>query len=193
MDIFTITVPVPKGTYPSSNNMGGNGFRGGFKTREYKALGQSVLDASIAEMQRIGWDTATYYVSGSITRYQKTRIHSDPSNLGKCECDFLEKAGVVLNDTLIRPIAKDIQYDPDGEDRIVIVLQRLYTRAADTVSPKLKPIRTPKAVAIVNPLPPVTKAPKVGLAYIDGKAVTYGEALRAAGLTADKCIPSKSR
>ena len=191
MDVFVITVPVPKGTYPSVNHVGGNGFRGGFKSHEYRTLGKSVLEAAQEEMNRVGWQTATYYVSGSITRYQTTRIHSDPSNLGKCEWDFLEKAGVVENDTLIRPTVKDIQYDPDGVDRIVIVLQRLYPRAADTIKPK--DVRVPKVVATVNPLPPVTRAPKDRVAHVNGKPVSYGEALREAGLTADVTDKRKRR
>jgi Holliday junction resolvase RusA-like endonuclease len=192
-DIFTITVPIPKGTYPSVNHTGINGFRGGGKSKEYRELFASVKAAAIAEMARTGWTTAEYDCAGWITRYHPHARKLDCSNLSKAENDALEEAGVVLNDTLIRPIHKDAQYDKNGPDRIVIVLQRLYPRITDVHTPKPKPIRTPKVVAIVNPLPPVTKAPKVGLAYIDGKVVPYGEAMRAAGLTADKSDKRKRR
>jgi hypothetical protein len=138
-------------------------------------------------MKRTKWTTATYNCAGWITRYTPRRTISDASNVGKCELDFLEKAGVIANDSLIRPLLKDIQYDPNGEDLIVIMLQRLYPRIGDTAPKK---VVVPKHV---DALPPVTRAPKGGDSRINGKSVSYGEVLRAAGLTADKTTQRATR
>ena len=138
-------------------------------------------------MERSGWEMATYDCKGWIVRYITERRILDASNIGKGEMDFLQGAGVVANDSFIRPITKDIQFDPKGPDRIVIVLLRLYPRAQDV--DKVFPVRsgslTPGLPKVKNELHPSTKAPRGGDPRIDGKPATYGEVLRAAGLTQD--------
>jgi hypothetical protein len=193
-DVFSVMIPVPDGPYPSVNSLGVNGHRAGRKTPQYHELGKSIVEAAHYEMARTGWKQATYPVAGWLIRYTTTRRVLDPSNCGKCELDFLEKAGVVENDTLIRPITKDLQFDPKGPDRIVIILLRLYPRAQDV--DKVLPLRSGRAGSAKPPtlartgrdveLHPSTKAPRGGDPRIDGRPATYGEVLRAAGLTQDQ-------
>lgn len=124
-DVFSISVPIV-GSYPSINHLGLNGFRAGPKSESYHQLREAVTSAARIEMARTGWTTANYYVEGWITRYNPTRRKTDAGNLGKGESDFLQAAGVVLDDTLIRPLHLSTEYDPKGEDRITIVLLRRY-------------------------------------------------------------------
>lgn len=192
-DVFSITVDVPEGAYPSVNSLGGNGHRAGRKTSQYHELGRRVKAAAAAEIERSGWAMATYDCHGWIVRYITERRIMDASNIAKGEMDFLQGAGVVANDSLIRPITKDIQFDPSGPDRIVIILLRLYPRVQDVG--KKHPARAGQARSTRPPalarrgrdveLHPSTKAPQGRIAYIDGRPASYGEALREAGLTQD--------
>lgn len=93
--------------------------------------------------------------------------------------DYLEHAGVIANDSLIRPIVKDIQYDPDGVDRIVIVLQRLYPRLADVqeVSKVKKTTRKRKASGVSSALL-AKKGRKDEVGYVNGRAVSMNQARR---------------
>jgi hypothetical protein len=194
-DVFSITVEVPAGAYPSVNSLGRNGHRAGKKTAQYHELGRRVKAAAADEMERSGWEMATYDCKGWIVRYITDRRIMDASNIGKGEMDFLQGAGVVANDSLIRPITKDIQLDPIGPDRIVILLIRLYPRAQDVG--KASSARAGQAGSNnvyahnplahkLEPLHPSTKAPRGGDPRIDGRPATYGEVLRAAGLTQDQ-------
>ena len=179
-DVFSITIPVPSGTYPSVNHLGINGQRGGGKSREYEELFASVKEAALAEMARIGWTTAEYDVEGWFTRYHPRANVFDCSNAFKAEPDALEKAGVVANDTLIRPFHKSAQYDPIGPDRVVIVLQRLYPRITDVrAAAPPKSARKPKAKPPEQIVPPLSRRPSTGqTAQINGHDVPYGEAAR---------------
>jgi hypothetical protein len=156
-DVLTICIPTfPDGgsVYPSVNHLGCDGRRGGRKSPEFHALFEAVKIAAEYEMLG-GWTTATYLVEVHLKRYLTTRKSTDSSNLGKCEIDALQAAGVVVNDSLVRLFA-DVQYDPSpgAIDRISLVVIRTFPPAilAD------KPARKPKPAAPRAIDPPYTFA-----------------------------------
>lgn len=134
-DVLVITVPVPAGTYPSVNHTGRGVFKKGRKTDEYHELFNAVKTAAEEEMARIGWETATDYCWTSITRYKSTRRKQDVGNLGKCESDALTAAGVWIDDDRAAPVSLDIEYDPAGPDRVVIIVRRRFVAQNITAMP----------------------------------------------------------
>lgn len=172
-DVFSISVPLPKGSYPGVNHLGADGFRGGRKTANYHALRKSVMDAAQREMARTGWETATWYCECTWTRYSRTRRLSDPGNGNKVEADALEAAGVVENDTLLRPIHLSCEYDPDGVERIVIVLLRRYPPLLTKGAPLKRGMR-PRLLAAAK----AKDSKPMPMALLDGKPVPYEHARR---------------
>jgi hypothetical protein len=99
---------------------------------------------------------------------------SDAGNLAKCELDSLrpstaheEKrdrcapfAGVYLDDDQVRPYRSDVEYDPRGIDRIVIVVRRRYPDIDVAPAPAKKIVK-----------------PKAHAAIVDGKPMSISEIL----------------
>lgn len=135
-DVLVITVPIV-GAYASTNDVGKIDRR---KSPAYKDLFRNTREIARAEMARVGWLPATFNCDVSIVRYTPTLQRRDASNLGKAELDALSPstaqqilrdrcepfAGVWTNDELARPFHADVQYDPNGEDRIVVVIRRRF-------------------------------------------------------------------
>jgi hypothetical protein len=145
-DFLAISVPTFWGNgsrYPSVNHMGRDGLRGGRKTKEYHDLFAAVRGAALGEAFACGWKTADYPVEVHLKRYVITRRAVDSANLGKCELDALQSAGIVKNDSLIR-LFPDVQYDPTPRaiDRLAIIVLRLFPPAilADKSLAKLRPL-----------------------------------------------------
>lgn len=149
-DVLIITVPVP-GRYPSVNHTHDDGFRGGRKSPEYRALKLAVRKAAHAAMKRHGWTApAPWYVAIDIVRIVPDRRRRDRMNIGKAELDALEPArpgddrdetydpnnptdpfpGVYQNDDLALAVPH-IELDLGGTDRVVIVARRCYPRLHD--------------------------------------------------------------
>jgi hypothetical protein len=144
-DVFSITVRIPNGVYPSFNHTFADGFRGGKKSEEYKELKRAVRAAAHFEMKRIGWIVpAPWYVLIELVRIVPDRRIRDSSNLGKAELDALEPAepgdpgydptdpfpGVYLNDHFAKMIPR-IELDEGGIDRVTITARREYPPVHD--------------------------------------------------------------
>jgi len=199
-EIFSITVPVPRGTYPSVNHTAANASRRGKKTPEYHELFMAVRDAAAREIARLAWTPVDAYYDTTVIRIRSDLRKSDMSNLAKCELDALEPSreprftgdlkgyghpfpGAFLNDNLVVPTFR-IEYDPDGVDRVTIVIRRIYPfvptareRAAVAIgaSPAKKPPkRTPEPVR----LPAPDRRPHAGgrVPMLNGKPISPDDA-----------------
>jgi hypothetical protein len=158
-DALIVTAPVP-GRYPTVNSLGSDGFRGGKKSIEYHDLFTAVKDNAESEMLRTGWTMATYYCAVSATLYRNTKRKIDAGNLLKCEADALTAAGVWADDYLARPNTLDVEYDPNGESRVVIIIRRRFPDAFDAPKvERLRPSRPKGPIAVEQFDKPVTREP----------------------------------
>lgn len=145
--------------YPSVNELGRDSMRGGEKSDEYHWLFNRVYDAAKAEMERVGWWTAEYYVDVYWTRIVTTRRGFDAMNTLKCELDAMEDAGVYVNDRLVVPHPSAPQYDPTpgAIDRIRIVVERrwypIIPAPMDVTKKKPRPKRVHSAPSSLLPHP----------------------------------------
>jgi len=176
-DVLVVTAFVP-GAYPSVNAVGRDSFRGGRKSPEYVDLFAAVRDAAEAETARIGWVCAEYPCDVSVTFYHRDKRRRDCSNLAKTELDALTAAGVWVDDTLARAVHLDIEYDPAGESRVVIVVRRKFAVHVAQVSPLLAKARRTRGRSPESELVHA-EAPKPPgrVAYINGKPVPREQAL----------------
>lgn len=124
-DVLSITVPIGS-RYASVNNVGGNSHRGGKKSPEYRRLFNAVQSAAEAEIERTGWTKATSECAAYVVRYVSDRRRRDATNAFKCEADALTEAGVWDDDNLVNPFLSTIRYDTEGENRVTIVIVKLY-------------------------------------------------------------------
>lgn len=160
-DVLSFQVLTPRGVYPSVNHLSLGNHRGGKKTPEYHELMLAVREAARAEMERVGWETADYYVDVYWKRYITTRRQFDAMNGMKCELDAMEPyyptpeeiacgtrpfLGVYANDSLVRPHPDIPQVDlrPGSVDRIAISVFRLFPSILDLNSNGVKTTRVPK-------------------------------------------------
>lgn len=187
-DVLVVTAPLGA-RYPSQNHTGADGARFGKKSPEYHDLFAAVADAARAEIERTGWACASFYVEASCTLYRRAdRI--DPSNVGKCEFDALTAAGAWASDKLARPVHLEVEIDPEGDERVVLVLRRRYPQRvpkpslAERVRLEARsaaPKRTPAAAAPpAADAPPSKGMPRV--AWRDGKPIPYEQAMKELGL-----------
>jgi hypothetical protein len=169
-DVLVISVPVD-GAYAGVNDVAA-GWGAAKKSPAYLSLFRDVREAARAEMTRTGWETATYACAVEVVRYYRTLRIGDADGLAKVPIDALSPstphqeardrsapfAGVWVNDRLARPLRADVEYDPDGEDRLVIVVRR---RFPDPLAAEKRPRsarRTPMA-ANTPPAPPAPARP----------------------------------
>jgi hypothetical protein len=133
-DVLCITVPLESNAYPSTNGLGANSYRGGRKSPAYRTLFRDVKKAAETERARIGWPTATYPCTVSLTLYRNDLCAADSGNLSKCEHDALTAAGVWEDDRLAVPCTFAIEYDPEGVPRVNIVVRRRFPTLADRLA-----------------------------------------------------------
>lgn len=181
-DVLAITVEID-GRYPSVNHTGGDGFRGGRKSREYRQLFARVKYAALDEMARTGWTKAECDCFVSIVRYIPDMRRCDAMNLGKTELDALTAAGVWLDDNLANPPMAWIRRDIDGKHRVSIVVVKLYESHRLIVQLPSPTLRTPKekfeaASAAMRGWRAGDPIPE-GYADLNGTLVTREEALAA--------------
>ena len=155
-DVLTISVPLAS-RYPSVNHLGRDGVRAGRKTPEYHALFAAVKEAAEREIVRTGWTTAHDCVDTSVVLYRTTQRWQDPQNIGKVELDSLTAAKVWADDHLAKPWHTDIEYDPNGPDRVVIILRRRFT------------------ISVAKPHPIIVEARKNKAKVVDVKCITPRE------------------
>lgn len=127
-DVLVVTVPIAA-RYPSVNHTGQDGMRTGRKSPEYRELFAAIKESAEIEMAHFGWSKATDLVHTTIVLYRSTKRRQDAGNVAKCELDALTVAGVWEDDSLAKPVVLDIEYDPSGPDRVVIILRKRRTEA----------------------------------------------------------------
>jgi hypothetical protein len=186
IDALRIVVEVPtyegrdgvyRERYASTNSISDHGQYHGAKSEEYLDLFRRVREAARAEIAATGWSTWPYDCEVSVTRYHRTLRRPDSSNLGKVEVDALAPSvpheerrdrcepflGVYMNDRQARPYHATTEYDPEGPDRVLIVVRRRYMdpaqaprstestekRQATGASPRPK-VKTPRAIAAAD-------------------------------------------
>ena len=181
-DVLWLTIPL-RGAYASFNALDKMDRR---KSPAYLDLFRDTREAARAEMARIGWTTATFRCEVSVIRYCADRGQKDASNVGKAELDALSPStaqqhvrdrcatfpGVWRNDSLARPYHADIEYDPAGPDRIVIIIRRRFPDAIGTQG------RAPGVRASVGKAAqkPSAEAPATVDTLPDGRAATLNGA-----------------
>lgn len=161
-DVLVLTVTID-GAYASANAVSDHGATRGKKSPAYLELFRSVREAARAAMAATGWETAHDPCEVQVVRYHATRRLADAPNLGKVECDALEPStpheeerdkcdpfpGVFANDDLVRPYSADVEYDPAGPDRVVVIIRRRFpdVLVADAPAPRRsrRPAPTPAA------------------------------------------------
>jgi hypothetical protein len=164
-------------SYPSENHAGANGFRGGPKSPEAKALAYDVEEAA-REAIAAGWQRIEFPCRCSITRYKPDARVADAVNVGGVECNSLTRAGVWTDDEIGRPITLDVQPKSDGPDRVVIVVQRVTAPVgAIPRAPRGQaPRNAGKAPATVPDWKPGDAIPD-GYALLGGKLISRAEAM----------------
>lgn len=149
-DTITIVVPVV-GPYASTNDVA-SGFGGAKKSSAYLELFRGCRRAAQREVERVGWTPASYRCKVEIVRYTRSRGMKDAGNVGKVELDALSPstpkqserdnappfAGLWTNDQLARPFTADIEYDPEGMERVVIHVRRRFPDPL-TLEPQTRP------------------------------------------------------
>ena len=175
-DVLVVVALVP-GAYPTVNHLGKDGQRGGRKSVEYHDLGKAVKDAAEAEIARVGWVTSTYPCAVSFTLYHRTGIFPDVDNIPKCPNDFLAVAGVFTTDKLARPVVVDVEYDPDGPARLVIIVRRRFPSYRSKLA--LPVVRARSITKVVPPVVADVAVVPVKWAYVDGKRIPYDVAMAA--------------
>ena len=182
-DVLTITVPTPA-HYPTVNTMWATSARRGKKIPSYHILFDAVYEAAKAEMARTGWQTADYYVETKGVLYvTSARAVPDPSNCMKCENDAMTAAKVWRDDALARPCSVDIEYDPDGVGRVVIMLRRRfppYVAKASRIFAKVRERSAPveRAAVRVDGLVSMAGGKPKKVVWVNGVATDYDEAMR---------------
>jgi hypothetical protein len=145
-EVFTLTIAL-LGPYPSGNHTGNDSYRGGRKSPEYKQLFRRIREAAREEMERIGWTTIEAPACVEIVRTLRYNRRTDPQNIGKLECDALERdlepnprqryripfAGVYSDDRYVIPDFR-LGLDPDGPERLIITVRRDYPHPASAVT-----------------------------------------------------------
>lgn len=153
VDVLVLTVPI-NGAYASMNSLDRIDRR---KSPAYLDLFRDTREIARVEMERAGWTTREYYVATEVIRYTRDMraFNGDASNLGKCELDSVSPstpkqeardrchsfAGVWTNDRFARPYSATIEYDPEGEERVVVILRRRFPDPGSAKDRK----RTPRA------------------------------------------------
>jgi hypothetical protein len=179
-DLLTLTVLTPvvagRARYAGVNAISDHGAYHGKKSAEYLELFRAVREAARAEMERVGWVTWPHPCEVQVVRYHRTARMSDCGNLGKAEMDAMAPStpnqeardkcahfpGVYLNDSLVRPYHASVEYDPDGPDRVVIIVRRRYPDIAAVVVPRKHRAVVPKVPRARQPqvASPSARAPK---------------------------------
>jgi hypothetical protein len=184
-DTLTLTVFVD-GAYASMNAIDRMDRR---KSPAYLDLFRSVREAARLEVERIGWTPAEHFVQAQVVRYVTNLrgFNADAGNIGKCELDALAPstpaqeqrdrcapfAGVWTNDRLARPWSADIEFDPAGPDRVVILLRRRFPSPTET-----KERARPRASRVVAAAEAIVAKPM----YVPGQPIPDGYALLGAEL-----------
>ena len=120
-DVAVITLPVGD-KYPSQNMIFATGARRGPKTREYLDLRLAAKTAGAIVAAQ--WGAISVPLGISLTLYQQSNRYPDASNLGKCELDGLQDAGLLVDDSLVRPATFHVEPGTPGPRRMVLVLTR---------------------------------------------------------------------
>ena len=168
-DVLVMTIPII-GRYPSVNNVGADGFRGGRKSKAYVDLYDAVYQLGERAVEQ-GWRKIEDPARISITRYAVTRAPRDSVNIGTAECNALTECGVWTDDAFGQTFSSSIVVDPLGPDRILIIVQRLTP-----IAPNPRTAAAPKRARVEAAKLPA--APHSGrTALIDGKPVPYEDAL----------------
>jgi hypothetical protein len=189
-DLLTLTVLTPvvagRARYAGVNAISDHGAYHGRKSSEYLELFRAVREAARAEMERVGWVTWPHPCEVQVVRYHRTARMSDSGNIGKAEMDALAPStpnqeardkcapfpGVYENDSLVRPYHASVEYDPDGPDRVVIIVRRRYPDVAAVVVPRKRRVVVPER-------PAAAIAPKAQrMALLNGKPIAMQDALK---------------
>jgi hypothetical protein len=173
-DALMIEIPLSTTTYPSRNHELGGGRRYSAKSNAYKILFRAVVDAAICAREH-GWQTIDTPCDFSVTRYCSDFRVRDAMNLGGCEANALTQGLAWTDDTLGAPAHVDIQIDPDGYDRVLIILRRQYSRdreprAARPITRKRKRGRSRDSSAVL-----ASGASDGRQAELNGKPVSENE------------------
>jgi hypothetical protein len=193
-DVLTFTVPLAGGTYPSVNHLGHSGVSHGKKSPEYHALFRAVRDAAADEIERIGWRPVHGYCDVEIIRVRPTRHRSDAGNIGKVEADSMEPSraprfegdldgyrhpfcGVFTNDCFVVPHPR-IEYDPDGPDRIIVIVRRIFpfVPVADLPTTADVPAASRPRRRRARDAEPESAAARAGAALLNGRPISDDEA-----------------
>jgi hypothetical protein len=143
-DVLVVTVPIA-GAYASMNSLDRIDRR---KSPAYLDLFRDTRELTRRAIEEQGWSTREYFVETQVVRYTRDlrAFNGDAGNIGKAELDALSPstaqqerrdgckpfAGVWVNDRLARPYRADIEYDPDGIERVVIIMRRRFPDPAGT-------------------------------------------------------------
>ncbi len=159
-DVLVITVPIV-GRYASVNALGRDGLAYGRKSAAYRILFEATQTAAEAAIAASGWATATYFVDTQLVLYRSRYRRQDAGNAGKCEFDALTAAKVWTDDSLALPVSLDLELDPSGPDRAVIVLRRRFPPfvGATATHPIVREARARRAAAPKPSAPAVAVPP----------------------------------
>lgn len=165
-DILVMSIPIV-GRYPSQNEIGADGFRGGRKSKAYRDLFAVVTRIS-ERVVAMGWRKIVEPARVTVTRYATTRAARDAINLGTAELNALTKGGVWLDDALGADVSASVVVS-DGPDRVLIVVQRLSEIRPNPRSAAAKPKRATEQTA--------QQSHSGQVAYMDGRPISMDTAL----------------
>jgi hypothetical protein len=141
-DVLVISIPLVHGIYPSRNAENSGSGRYSAKNQSYAKLFATV-EAAAREAVNQGWKTINTHCDFYVTRYVRDERQRDAANIASCEANGLTRGGAWTDDSLAAPAHFDIQCDPEGEDRISIIIMRRFQHQiiAREARPQAKKIR----------------------------------------------------
>lgn len=150
-DVLVIEVPLETSTYPSRNHEHGP-MNFSAKSDEYRILFLTIQRAAEEAVSR-GWIPIDTPCDFTLTRICRDARVRDALNLGGCEANALTKGGAWTDDTLGAPSHLDIQVDPRGPDRLVLILRRIYSTSSTPRAARPPAIRRRRGRATPPPTP----------------------------------------
>ena len=126
-DVLTVRAILGGKKYPSKNQEGADGRRGGRKSPQYIALSELICANATAERLATGWTTASCPCLAVVVLYVPDRQYRrDAFNIGTAEANALTNAGIWADDTLAHEVIKKIVIDPTGPLRVTITVFKLF-------------------------------------------------------------------
>jgi hypothetical protein len=142
-DVLVIEIPLMTARYPSRNAEVSGSQNYGTKSPEYAKLFATVCAAAEDAVAR-GWQMVDLPCDFTVTRIVPDFRVRDAMNLGGTEANGLTRGRVWADDTLGTPAHVDVQVNPGGDDRVIIIVRRMFERPGRPRAPRSVQERRPR-------------------------------------------------